>query len=604
MAVYGRRPVADPLAAMTDADPLAAARAAHRAGRLAEAEAGYRRLLAAEPDHADALHLLGVVRHQRGADEEAVALIGRAIAANPGDYKAHYNLATACQTLGRSDDALDHYRRAAALAPPGTGVRRALARLLLGLGRPAEAEPEFRGAVADQPGEADAWAGLGDALQAIGRLEDAEDAYRAALDRHSEHVPTLVNLGSVLHAQGRLNDAAAAYRRALKLQSDFVPAHLNLGAALQAQGKVVQAVRHYRQALAHAPRDAGALFNLGTAVQTVGWDEEAIRCYRDALVLSPTYAEAANNLGHVLEGKGELREAAAAFADACRLKPARPEFHNALGCCLAALARRDPEDARERARAWRAAHPDQPIARHMSRALLAEDAPPPQPAEGYVRALFDGFAPSFEHELLSIGYCGPRLMAEAFARVAPEPAGDLVVLDAGCGTGLCAPALKPWAGTLAGVDVSPRMLALAAERGLYDSLEAADLALWLPTRPNRFDLIAAADVLCYVGDLGPMLAGLAGALKPGGALAFTVEQAPEPSRPFILAAHGRYLHGESSLRATLAACGLSLAHLWVANLRDENGQPSPNLVVLAIRDPADTARGNPGQNSCAGPAIS
>ena len=164
--------------------------------------------------------------------------------------------------------------------------------------------------------------------------------------------------------------------------------------------------------------------------------------------------------------------------------------------------------------------------------------------------------------------------------------------------------LKPWAGTLTGVDVSPRMLALAAERGLYDSLEAADLTLWLPARPNHFDLIAAADVLCYFGDLGPVLAGLAGALKPGGALAFTVEQAPEPSRPFLLAAHGRYLHGEAALRATLAGCGLSLAHLWIANLRDENGQPSPNLVVLAVRDPADTAPDNPRQNSCTGLAIS
>lgn len=599
-------------------DTLAAALAAHQAGDLDQAEAGYRRLLAAEPDHPDALHLLGVIRHQRGADAEAVALIGRAIALRADNYKYHYNLAAALQGLGRHTDALEQYRRAAALAPPVTSVRLALAHLLHSLGRPAEAEPEFRRAIAEHPVEAAAHAGLGSTLhalgrleeaaasyrkavelqhpedagahfilgsvlQALGRLEEAEDSYRAALGLRPDHPPTLVNLGTVLHGQGRLNDAAAVHRRALKAQPDFAPAHVNLGAVLQAQGKMVQAVKHYRKALALNPIDAGVLFNLGTAVQTVGWLDEAIRCYRDALRLWPSYAEAANNLGQVLEAQGHLHEAAASFAEAVRIKPDRAEFHNALGCCLYALARRDPEGARDRTRVWLAAHPDQPIARHMASALLADGPPPEQPPAGYVRTLFEGFAPSFEHELLSIGYCGPQLMATAFARIVPVPNGDLEVLDAGCGTGLCAPVLKPWARRLTGVDVSPRMLELARRRGLYDVLEAAELTEWLPRHPGRFDLIAAADVLCYSGDLGPLLAGLAGALKPGGALAFTAEQASDPATPYRLAPHGRYLHGELALRATLAAHGLSVVHLSLTNLRDENGGPSPNLVVLASR---------------------
>ena len=196
---------------------------------------------------------------------------------------------------------------------------------------------------------------------------------------------------------------------------------------------------------------------------------------------------------------------------------------------------------------------------------------------------FDGFAASFERELLGIGYCGPRLMAEAFARILPVPAADRAVLDAGCGTGLCAPELRPWARTLTGVDVSPAMLEHARRRALYDTLVAAELSDYLPAHADTFDLIAAADVLCYFGDLESVIAGLSAALRRDGALAFTVEQAPDPDRPFALAAHGRYLHGETALRATLARHGLTAAHLWVANLRDEDGRPSPNLVVLAIR---------------------
>ena len=532
---------------------LATAIAAHHAGRLDQAEAGYRSLLAAEPGHPDA-------------------------------YKYHYNLAATLQGQGREGEALEHYRKASLAAPPAvTTVGLALAQLLCGLGRPAEAELEFRRIIAVQPRDAAVHFSLASALQTQGKLEEAEDSYRAALEYRPGHAPTLVNLGTVLQGQGRLNDAAAVHRQALKAEPDFAPAHVNLGAVLQAQGKMMEAVKHYRKALTLNPTSAQVLFNLGTAVQTVGWLDEAVRCYQDALRLAPAYAEAANNLGLALEAKGHLHEAAASFAEACRLQPLRSQFHNALGCCLYALGRRDSEGCRDRARQWLAAHPEQPIARHMACALLAEDPPPDQPPAGYVRALFEGFASSFEHELLSIGYCGPQLTAAAFARLIRVPKGDLAVLDAGCGTGLCGPVLRPYARTLTGIDISASMLDHARSRGLYDILQEAELTVWLKDHSCAFDLIAAADVLCYFGDLGPVLGWLAGALKPGGALTFTVEQASRPDLSHVLAPHGRYFHGERVLRALLAAHGLGIAHLFTTNLRYENSQPSPHLVVLAVR---------------------
>ena len=562
---------------------LATALAAHQAGRLDEAEALYRALLEAGPEHADALHLLGVVRHQRGEDRAAVDLIERAIALRDDNYKYHYNLAAALQALGRFGEALERTRRAAALAPDVAAVRLALAHLLHTLGQPAAAEPEFRAALALSPGDAEALAGLAASLHSLGRLGEAEEGYRAALDARPDNAPALVNLGAVLHAQGRLDNAAACHRRAIAIEPALTPAHVNLGAVLQAQGRMTEAVKSYRQALTLSPADATAHFNLGTAVQAVGWLEEALRCYRDALRLWPGYAEAHNNLAQVLEDQGHLTDAVAAFRRACALRPDRPEFQHNLAACLYMLYRRDPEAARAEAARWLAEHPDQPVARHRVRAFAENETPPARPAEDYVRTLFDGFAPSFDHDLLSIGYCGPELMAAAFAKVVPVPRGDLDVLDAGCGTGLCAPVLRPWARTLTGVDVSPRMLERARRRGLYDTLATADLTAWLDGRSAAFDLIAADDVLCYLGDLEPAIPALARALRPGGALAFTLEQAPDAAESYRLAPHGRYLHGETATRALLARHGLTVACLHVANLRDEDGQPSPNLVVLATK---------------------
>jgi predicted TPR repeat methyltransferase len=569
--------------AAADDNRLPAAQAAHQAGRLDEAEAGYRGILAAWPDHADALHLLGVIRHQRGDAAGAVASIGRAIAIRNDNYKYHYNLAIALQVQGRLDEAVTGYRAAVALAPAVTAVRVALAEALQRLGRLDEATAAYRDALAQAPEDATLHFALGTLLQARGELEEAEESYRCALDHRPDHAPTLVNLGTVLHARGRLDQAATCHRRAVAAEPGFAPAHLNLGAALQAQGRLFDAVKSYRRVLTLTPNEATAHFNLGTAVQAVGWLEEAMRCYQDACRLAPDYAEAHNNLGQCLEARGRLAEAVAAHRRACALRPDQVAFHNNLACALYLLHRQDPAAARAEGAAWAATHPDQPIARHMARALTGGGPPPPQPPPSYVRTLFDGFAASFERELLGIGYCGPHLMAEAFTRVLPTPRGDRAVLDAGCGTGLCAPVLRPWARTLTGVDVSPRMLELARHRNLYDGLVVAELTEYLPACPQAFDFIAAADVLCYFGDLGPVIAGLSGALRRQGALAFTVEQAPDAAEPFRLAAHGRYLHGETALRALLARHELAVAALSVANLRDEDGQPSPNLVVLAVR---------------------
>ena len=597
---------------------LAVGVAAHQAGRLDQAEALYREILTDEPEQPDALHLLGVIHHQRGDDGMAVTMIGKAIALKGTEYKYHYNLAAAFQALGRFAEARSRYRAALALVPESAaaGVHLALAHLLQGLGQPAEAEPHFRCALALSPGDAAAHAGLGAALHALNRLEaavacyqaalvlrpedagfrfalggalqtlrrfeEAEECYRSSLDHTPDHPPTLVNLGTVLHAQGRLDNAAACHRRAIAVQPDFTPAHVNLGAVFQAQGRMGDAVRSYRQALTLSPTDATAHYNLGTAVQAVGWLDEALRCYRDALRLWPSYGEACNNLGQVLEAQRRLPEAAAAFRRGCTLRPERSDFHYNLGCCLALLFREDAEAARVEAAAWLAEHPDQPIARHMAAALGAGDVGSGQPVPGYVRSLFDGFAPSFDHELLSIGYCGPELMAASFAKVVPIPRGDLAVLDAGCGTGLCAPVLRPWAKTLTGVDLSPRMLDYAARRDLYDTLVTAEIVDWLQGHRTAFDLIAVADVLCYLGDLAPVIAALAAALRPGGALAFTAEQAFDPAVPFVLAPHGRYLHGETPLRALLARHGLAVRDVSVTNLRNEDGRPSPTLVVLAV----------------------
>ena len=111
------------------------------------------------------------------------------------------------------------------------------------------------------------------------------------------------------------------------------------------------------------------------------------------------------------------------------------------------------------------------------------------------------------------------------------------------------------------------MLAEARKRGLYDALHEADLLDWLPGRPGAFDLIAAADVLNYLGDLAPALAAIAGALAPGGVAAFSVEAGE--GAPFALGEAMRYRHDPAHVAALAAAAGLRPVAQEAAALRTE-----------------------------------
>lgn len=203
--------------------------------------------------------------------------------------------------------------------------------------------------------------------------------------------------------------------------------------------------------------------------------------------------------------------------------------------------------------------------------------PPPAAPAAYVAATFDAFAERFDHDLRDrLHYRGPEQIAERIERVFGAAGRSLDVCDAGCGTGLLGPLLRPFARSLAGVDLSPRMLEKARARGVYDALEEAELMGYLARRPAAFDVVTAADVFVYIGDLGPVFAAIAGALRPGGGLFFTVERADGEGHELRLSA--RYAHSAPFVRAAAAAAGLREISMEEEVLRRERGMPVYALI--------------------------
>jgi tetratricopeptide (TPR) repeat protein len=237
----------------------------HRAGRIADAVAGYKRALALEPDYADAHNNLGIALAAQGRMDDAVAHFKRAIALKPDYADAHQNLGLALAAQGRVDDAVVHFERAVAL----------------------------------KPDYADAHHNLGIARAAQGRIDDAVAHYERALELKPNYADAHNNLGAARAAQGRIDDAIARYERALELKPNYADAHNNLGAARAAQGRMDDAMAHYERALAIHPDHVGTHNNLGNMSKNQGKFEDAMAHYGRAIAIMPAYAEAHYNRAEI-----------------------------------------------------------------------------------------------------------------------------------------------------------------------------------------------------------------------------------------------------------------------------------------------------------------
>jgi predicted TPR repeat methyltransferase len=419
------------------------------------------------------------------------------------------------------------------------------------------------------------------ALHAAGALADAEIAYKRILAANPQHTEAQHYLGVLLHQRGETPAGLSLVLQALEADSGSASRYNDLGNILVQAGDFANAATAFDCSIKLNGNDANAWNNLGSVLHRQGDVVGAESAYKEALRCDTDFASALTNLASLLGEIGREEEASLYWCQAYVLPPLTDKPPKMLGVAYYRLGR--VADAAACYGEWLRSEPDNAYARHHLAACTGLDIPL-RASDGFLTTAFDDMAEGFDERLVGkLTYRGPEIIAGLLeGRVAAN--GMLDVLDGGCGTGLCAPVLIPYARHLTGVDISPKMLAKARASNLYGALVEAELTAYLRDRENAFDLIGMADTLIYFGELAPLFAAVERALRPGGVFALTIELAPETANDqvdFRLGVSGRYAHSRRYLTQELSAAGFELLHSDDVALRTEFCQPTPGVGVLA-----------------------
>jgi predicted O-linked N-acetylglucosamine transferase (SPINDLY family) len=316
-----------------------AARADHQAGRLAQAEEGYRRVLEADPAHVAAHYLLGAACHGLGRLDDAAASLRAALGLKPDHIEARNHLGIVTAQMGRLDEAVYVFHQVLRLRPDHVEAHRNLGLVLERLGRLDEAAACYRRTLEQQPDLVDVHRRLGALYRRQGRWSEAAAALEEAVRRQPELPETQNDLGLIYELSGQLDRAVAAYRAAIRLRPGFASAYSNMAVALERLGRLDEAVRSAEQAVRLEPGFAGGHNNLGVLLEKAERWEEAATSYREALRLEPRFVEALYNLGSALSRLGRHDETEVLCRQAIALKPDSAEAHHNLAFSLAERGR-------------------------------------------------------------------------------------------------------------------------------------------------------------------------------------------------------------------------------------------------------------------------
>ncbi|MCL5273084.1 MAG: tetratricopeptide repeat protein [Gammaproteobacteria bacterium] len=513
-------------------------------GQLPQAISLYEHILSSAPKHFDTLHFLGLTYAQLGNMNNAILYLLQAHAVNPQDPGLLNNLANAYKKSNQLDKAIHYYLQAIQLKPEYAQAHNNLATVyaiqneyqsaLIHYGKAVNAEPDFSAAhfnlgllllqnnqlnaaktqfnnvISLNPEHSEAHFYLGVLYLEDNMLAEAEHAFHNVLERDSEQVQTLINLGVIALKKEQNQIAVDYFTKALALDNEDIDARNNLAATFMHHDRFENALMHYDVLLKKDPENIEYLYNSGVAQMALGHLNEATIFFEQILNLQPNHCPTLNNMA-ALYLKMDMRETS------------REYLQRAL-----------------------AINPQDKISKHMLNALSgATDA---STTPDYAKNLFNNYALYYDQHMKGqLNYSIPQHLGRTLHQL------ELIqvnrTLDIGCGTGLSGIVLREISKHLTGIDIAEKMLGHAKEKGIYDSLIHSEVSDFLSKNKQAYDLIVAADVLPYFGDLTALFQSISAHMTPEGYFIFTTEISETES--WILQTSARFKHSSDYIK-TLA----------------------------------------------------
>lgn len=564
--------------------------AAHKEGKLQEAERLYRAILQSQPLHPDANHNLGVLAVSLNKIEIALPLFKIAIESNPKIdqfWLSYIDALIKDKQFENAKKILDQAKKKIM----DTYRLNSLEELLVQLNQPSKPKlPEKNKSLSfsdkhkklteikkrkkkarnqNKKGNISPPKKLINSL--LGhfqnkRFSEAEKLALQITQDFPKHQFAWTVLGAVLRAEGRNSEALDVNQKMAKLFHKDAFAHSNLGITLREMGRLDEALTSYNQAIVLNPNIPELHINLGNTLQEMGKLDEAVASYNKAIALKPKLAEPHNNLGNTLKKLGRLDEAEVSYNQAITLKPDYAEPHKNLGTLYQQLGR--IEDAVASFNKAINLMPDFGEAKHLLAALTGSTTT--TAPRDYVEELFDNYADEFDSSLVDkLEYRIPRIMSKMILK---ESKSDFLgsIMDLGCGTGLFGIEIKQFCEYIEGIDLSEKMLRKAQEKNIYNKLIKQDIITYLSTESLNFNYFVSTDVFIYIGDLSNVFQLIKSRNKIGGKLAFSTEDYDGDG--FFLEKTGRYSHSKKYIEGLCEKYGYQLQYFENLPLRKDNDQ--------------------------------
>lgn len=549
-----------------------------RHGDWPQALAIYEQLLAENPENADLIHQIGILYAQKRDFAQALEYFNKALLHQPRSAAFHNSKGNLFSLQGDQEAALHEYRQAIKADPRYAISYNNIGRCLYLQEKFIGAQRSYAQALELNPQFGDAYYNQGVLFLKTGELVKAKAHLEKALE-FNPHSPAIYGQIAQIYLQdSQFQEAIKLLQQRLIMQPDHIESWHYLGMAHLALDQAEEARHSFEKILELTHQHPECYEHLAIAYLKLDDKEKALTYFLRQLEIQPT-ATAAYNAGVLLIEKGRHRDAIEYLKHAVALDPLHLPAHLNLG--VEYLKLQQPNLALQHYQRAAAIKPDDPEIQHILMALSQNKTPDKAPAE-YLQNLFNQYAGYYDKHLTeSLRYRVPQQLHAAVYQETQVEQPNWAILDLGCGTGLCGELFKEFASRLTGIDISPEMINVAKTKNIYDELRVADIEQAL-TDYRDLDLILAADVFTYIGELNTIFGLVRQALKPGGLFAFSVEKTEKP--PFELQPSIRYAHSRTYLESLITTHQFQIIRLEEIKLRMQKDLPVIGYLVI-LRSP-------------------